>query len=216
MRKTSTFLVVTALSAALVGTAAAPAHAAAPPRFSYSTTGISADAFFSDAPADGNLVARTVYHDTFVAAGQSSTRSDGTTSKGSFAYFDQFSYSISRHGDFVFEGERFGYAEGVDFSADKKLSKAALSGQVAIYTCDASDTCVENGTQQVDVSWTGYGETTRVRGSFSVHNRNLHYTDRQDGYYRNANATGFGNSLFASLFSGKSSGRCMGEGCYFG
>ena len=217
MRKSCTFLVLSALVAALGGAAAAPAHAAAPPGFSYSSTGITADAFFSDAPADGNLVPRTTYHDTFISASQSATRSDGTTSQGSFAIFDQYSYSIDRHGDFVFLGERFGYAEGVDFSADKKLTQAALSATLPVDNCDANYDCVAGGTQQVSVTWTGYGTLTRVRGTNTVHNRTLHYTERWDGTSRQASAstTGLGDQVYASLFSGKNSGRCMGEGCFF-
>lgn len=214
MRKPGLVLTTLLASVSVLATAS-PASAAAPPRFSYSTTGISADAFFSDAPADGNLLPRTIYHDTFITAGQSATKSDGTTSQGSFVYYDQYSYSIDRRGNFVFEGQRFGYAEGVSFTADKKLNEASVSATVQIVDCDANFDCVEGRTQQVDIGWNGYGETTRVRGTFSVHNGTLHYTEHQNGYFRAANATGFGASLYASLFNGRTSGRCMGEGCFF-
>lgn len=217
--RTTSLLVLTA-AAAVALTTAVPADAATPVAYRYSTTGLAAEALFSDAPADFSTVTPgVVYHDTYVSSGQQATRSDGTVSNGSFVYYDEFDYSFDAAGNFIGEGEVFGYADGaaVTLTESKKLASASLRATVATFACDAARNCTE-GTLPVAVDWTGTGDVTHQVGNFLVHNRTLQINSHQNGYYRHATATGagLGTSVYADLFSGKYSERCVGSGCSTG
>lgn len=213
MRTIRPLALVGALALAVVAVPASPARAAAPPTFRFSSTGGTAEAFFSNYPADGNVVAGTVYTDRYVTGGDQATKADGTTSSGSFAYYDAFSYSFDHRGNFVFVSDDSGYAEGVSFSLDKKLTAASLSGTVEITHCTDKSACTDAGPLSLAVTWSGYGDVTRVKGTSSAKNHTLHYTDHFDGSYRNATATGFPDFSFGDVFRGSDTSRCVGTGC---
>ncbi|MGZ6793938.1 MAG: hypothetical protein ACXVFV_13360 [Mycobacteriales bacterium] len=215
MRKT-TLLALTAVAATAGLATAVPASAATRVAYRYSTSGLSAEAFYSDAPYDFSTAAPgTTYHDTYVSAGQQETKSDGTVSNGNFVLFDQVSYSFDSSGNFTVQSESFGYADGaaVGFTETKKLTSASLRATVPTTTCDASFTCTDGGSVSLALDWTGAGDLTHQVGNFVVHNRTLQINSHQNGYFRNANASGLGQAVFADMFSGKYTGRCAGSGC---
>lgn len=144
------------------------------------------------------------------------TRADGTSYKGSFVYLDVFSYSFDRRGAFQYGSDTFGVADGsaVSLVEDKQLSAATLKAAVAVQRCTAT-ACTDAGTQAVDVSWTGVGDTTHNVGNFSSRSKSFSFSSHQNGYSRNATASSaqFGSAQWASLNSGRYSDRstCSGS-----
>lgn len=214
MRTARLLATAAAVVTAVALTPVAPAHAAGAVAYRYSSSGLSAGAFFTDVP-DSGPVARVTYHDTFVNAGESATRIDGTRSNGPFAYFDQVTYSFDRRGNFVFGSETIGFADGaaVTYAADKKLTSASVDASVPVQTCDASWTCADAGTVSVAASWTGYGAISRSSGSGRYSGDGFHYSFHFNGTSRQATATGYGNAQWAELDNGTYSERCIGSGC---
>lgn len=200
-------------AATLTLTAATPASAA-PNGFSFSTKGLSADAFFSDLPQSTAPVAGQVYTDVFISAADQAVTSDGQRFDDRFVLLDIYSYTFDRRGNFVPVSARFGVAGGdaVTLTGDRRLTSAALSAQVELQSCD-DRRCSPAGTTSVSATWTGTGETTRVVGSFRVSSRSFSYHGRVNGSSRQASASASipgvstGPSLFASLFYGSSSER---------
>lgn len=198
------------------------ASAAAPSKFSFSSSGVSADAAFTNAPVDGPPVVGKVYTDVFVAAADSATTVDGTTFSDDFAFVDVFSYKIDRRGQFVQVSSSFGYAgnDDVTFVGDaKRLSSASLTADVAMSSCNERG-CTDAGTSQVSVTWSGNGATTTYRGTVRT-NEPGQFTSsgKFSGTSRGASATGTvpalgsATAVWASISSGSQTERTICHAC---
>ena len=82
MRAARRVLTTIATAAALAAVTMTPASAAGPTKFTFSGSGLSADAVFSNAPTDSAPVAGRVYTDVFVFAADETITADGTTYTG--------------------------------------------------------------------------------------------------------------------------------------
>lgn len=201
-------------TAALPLLCASPAGAAARQGFSFSTTGLTAESFFSTLPAGGQPVAGREYTDVYLTAADQATRSDGTSYQDDFAYVEVFSYTVDRRGNLVAGKDSSGVAQGaaVSFTGDRKLGQADLSATVALTTCDSRG-CSDAGTQHVTASWTGTGESVRISGTSHVSSRSFVENSHQNGSSRSATGTGvlgstnLGQAQFANLFYGSYSDR---------
>lgn len=201
---------------------ASPALAAAPSKFTFSTSGVQAEAVFSNAPTDGNLVAGRVYTDVFVYGADQATKADGTSFQEDFAFVDVFSYKIDRRGNFVNVSSSFGFAgnDQVAFSGDARgLSSASLTAQVELQTCTERG-CTAAGTEQVSVSWTGTGPTTTFKGSSRTNDPGQFTSSgRFTGSSRQATASGTvpvlgtGSAVFGAISSGTSTDRTVCHAC---
>lgn len=223
MFKTATGVagVIAAATAALVMTAA-PAGAAAPAKFTFSSSGVSADAVFSNAPMDSGLVAGKVYTDVYVYAADQANTEDGMTYTDDFAFVDVFSYKIDRRGNFSPVSSSFGFAGGDDvtFTGDaRRLSTATLTARVDMQKCDER-ACTSTGTSDVSVTWSGTGATTTYRGTVRTNDPGqFHTSGRFSGTERQATATGtvpvLGNTsaVFASIRSGTDTQRTICHAC---
>jgi hypothetical protein len=98
MRAARRVLSTIAAAAAVAAVTMTPASAAGPTKFTFSGSGPSADAVFSDAPTDAAPVAGRVYTDVFVYAADETVTADGTTYTDDFAFVDVFSYKFDRAG----------------------------------------------------------------------------------------------------------------------
>ena len=209
-----TKIICTGLAVAGLVATGGSAQAAAP-KFSYTTSGLSGAAWFTDFP--GQPEAGTVYHDTLVNAGYSATKDDGTKSDGSWAYVQTFSYSFDQSGSWTLVGQTTGYADGasVTFAADKKLSTATLSAAVPFTTCDADGNCVDDGTRTVTTAWTGVGDVSRSDSRSTEHDGCTTTTMRSKGSQRAASASSspFGDASQALLSDGSFSQRTMWSHC---
>lgn len=222
MRAARRILSTIAAAATLAAVTASPAAAASPTKFTFSTTGLSADAVFSNAPVDGPPVVGKVYTDVFVFGADETTTADGTSHLHDFAFVDVFSYKIDRRGALVPVSSSFGTAGGdqVTFTADSKwLSTASLTAEVALESCTAKG-CKSAGTTTVSVTWTGNGPTTTFRGNVRTNDPGqFHFTGRFSGSARGASATGtvpgLGNAeaMFATISSGTWTERVICHGC---
>jgi hypothetical protein len=216
MSKTRKLLISAAVAAAVAAAPAAPAHAASGVAYSFKNSGLSAIAFFSDVPQSGP-VARTVYHDTFVNAGESTFRANGTSTKAPFVVVDQLVYSFDRRGNFIFLSETGGFFDGsgVRWSADKKLTAASVSASVPVDRCDEAGNCTPGGSIAVDVQWTGYGAISKAHDSFHYSSEGIHYTFRASGTSRAATAVSSfpGSTQYAELDDSTSAERCVGTAC---
>lgn len=211
-----------AAGAAMALLAAAPATAAAPSKFTFSTSGVSADAAFTNAPADYNLVAGKVYTDVFVYAADQATKADGTRYEEDFAFVDVYSYKVDRRGNYIHVSSSFGFAgnDQVAFSGDARgLSSAKLTAQVGMQSCNER-TCTSTGTHEVSVTWTGTGATTTYKGSYRTSDPGQFMsTGRFSGAFRQASATGtvpaLGNStaIYGSISSGTYTDRTICHAC---
>jgi hypothetical protein len=185
--------------------------------FHFSQTGSGADAGWSTAPADGQLVAGVVYTDTFISASQQAVKLDGTVFSDKFLFIDQFSYKIDKSFNFIAVSETFGFAGGTDvnLSVNAKLTSASVAASVALQTCTVDRrgnfTCADGGIGSVSASWTGQGDLIRQSGSFHVVSKGFteNFTSRQTS--RNAvakaslNGAGIGGQpFFADIFSATS------------
>lgn len=223
MFKTVTGVVgmVAAATAALVMTAA-PAGAAAPAKFTFSTSGVSADAVFTNAPMDSDLVAGKVYTDVFVTAADQASTENGTTYTDDFAFVDVFSYKIDRRGNFTPVSSSFGFAGGDDvaFNGDaRRLSTATLTARLDMQKCNAQG-CASTGVSDVSVTWSGTGATTTYRGTVRTNDPGqFHTSTRFNGTERQATASGsvpvLGNAdaVFASIRSGTDTSRTICHAC---
>jgi hypothetical protein len=215
---------LTTLAAAVTAatlTAVTPA-AAATTSFTVSTTGLSAEAVFSNFPANGTPVPGTVYTDVFVFAADQATTVDGTTFTDDFAFVDVFKYKFDWRGVQVPVSDRSGQASGdrVTFSGDaRKLTTASLTARVPMETCTATG-CTASGTATISISWTGDGPTTTYKSSYRTNDPGqFHATGRMTGTSRVASATGTvpvlgsARAIFAGITSSKSAERTICHGC---
>ena len=222
MKRTTRLAGVLSAAAAALLLTAPPASASAPTKFTFSTSGVAADAVFSDAPADGSLVAGRVYTDVLVYAADQATKADGTRYENDFAFVDVFSYKIDRRGNYVHVGSSFGFAgnDEVTFSGDaRRLSSATLTARVQMQRCDERS-CTSAGTSDVSVTWTGTGATSTYKSSYrSSEPGQFTSTGRFSGTYRQASASGTvpvigsGTAIYGSLWSGTHSDRTICHAC---
>ena len=222
MRFRGRWVSVLAAVAATTGLAASPAAAAGPQKFVFSTSGLSADAVFSNAPSSGDLAVGRVYTDVFVFAADQATKSDGATYQDDVVFVDAYSYKIDRRGSYVSVSSTYGWAGGdqVDFTGDaRRLSSAALTARLTMETC-TSRGCSSAGAADVTVSWTGTGATSTYRGTYrSSDPGQFTSTSRFSGTSRQATASGtvpvLGSSsaTWASLSYGTYSDRTICRAC---
>ena len=206
---------------AAVLTAATPA-AAATTNFTVSSKGLSAEAVFSNFPANGTPVTGTVYTDVYVYAADQATVVDGTTYTDDFVFVDVFKYKFNWRGDFVPVSDRIGEAGGdrVTFTGDaKKLTNASLTARVPMQTCTETG-CSPSGTATISVTWTGEGPTTTYKSSYRTNDPGqFHASGRFTGTSRMASASGSvpalgdRHAVFASISSGSSVERSICHGC---
>lgn len=221
MRAARRILSTIAAAAALAAVTAAPAAAAAPTKFTFSGSGLSADAVFSNLPAGTPVVGR-VYTDVLVYGADETTTADGTTYTDDFAYVDVFSYKFDRNGNTVPVSSSFGEAAGdqATFTADpKRLATASLTAQVNMQSCTDRG-CRSTGTAAVSVTWTGNGATSTYKSSNRTSDPGEFLsTGRFSGSSRQASATGSvpvlgtATALYASISSGTWSERTICHGC---
>ena len=222
MRAARRVLSTIAAAAALAAVTMTPASAAGPTKFTFSGSGPSADAVFSNTPTDAAPVAGRVYTDVFVFAADETVTADGTTYTDDFAFVDVFSYKFDRNGNLVPVSSSSGQAGGdqVTFTADaKKLSTASLTAEVALQSCTARG-CTDAGTSTVSVTWTGSGATTTFKSSYRTSDPGQFLsTGRFTGTSRMASATGTvpvlgsTSAVFASISSGRWTDRTICHGC---
>jgi hypothetical protein len=204
-----------ALALALVP--AAPAHAEGALSYALTVQGLSAFAVFSDEPAEGP-VPGTAYHETAVSAGELGAREGGPSQASPFLVVDQVVYSYDEEGSYQGISESVGHAFGsaASYDADRRLSRASVSGTVPLRTCDASGACVDGGTIAVDVQWSGYGPVLRSRGT-DVHRGDggTVFVGRGSDALRAAGAVSDfpGSSVEALLDYSSFSEKCIGSGC---
>lgn len=222
MRAARRVLTTVATPTALAALPPAPASAAGPTTYTFSGSGLSADAVFSDAPTDAAPVAGRVYTDVLVFAADETVTADGPTYTDDFAFVDVFSYKFDRRGTLVPVSSSFGSAGGdqVTFTADgKRLAAASLTAELALQSCTARG-CTDAGTTNLAVSWTGDGPTTTYRSSFRTSDPGqFQSTGRFSGSSRMASATGtvpvLGNAgaVYASISSGTWTERTICHAC---
>ena len=222
MRAARRVLTTIATAAALAAVTLTSAAAAEPTKHTFSSSGMSADAFFSNVPADGAPVAGRVYTDVFVYAADDTVKADGTTYTGDFVFIDVFSYKVDRRGALVPVSSSFGMAGGdqVTFTGDaRRLASASLSAEVALESCTARS-CTSAGTTAVSVSWTGDGATTTYKGSYRTTDPGQFLSaGRFSGSSRMASASGTvpvlggASAVFASISSGEWTERTICHGC---
>jgi hypothetical protein len=222
MRAARRVLTTIATAAALAAVTMTPASAAGPTKFTFSGSGLSADAVFSDAPTDAAPVAGRVYTDVFVYAADETITADGTTYTDDFAFVDVFSYKFDRRGALVPVSSNFGQAGGdqVTFTADgKRLATASVTADLTLQSCTARG-CTDAGTTTLSVTWTGNGATTTSKSSFRTSDPGqFQSTGRFSGSSRMASATGtvpvLGNAaaVFGSISSGTWTERTICHGC---
>ena len=211
-----------AAAAATVLMSAGPAAAAAPSKFTFSASGVSADAVFTNAPSDYNLVPGQVYTDVFVYAADEAVKSDGTRYEADFAFVDAYSYKIDRRGNFINVSSSFGFAgnDQVAFSGDaRRLSTATLNARVEMQTCDERS-CTSAGVSEVNVSWSGTGATSTYKGTFRTNDPGQFVASgRFSGSSRQATATGTvpvlgsGSAVYGSISSGSYTDRTICHAC---
>lgn len=193
--------------------------------YRFSATGKGAEAVWSTAPADGQLVTNVVYMDTYLFTAQQAVKQDGTVYSDKFLFIDQISYKIDQQGNWIFVSETFGYAGGgdVSLSVDRQLKVASASASVALETCTVdrhdSYTCVNAGIGSVVASWVGQGDLIRQSGTFHAGSPGFTQNGQFRGSFRNASANGslngsdLGASLFADIFSSSSRDIYICHGC---
>ena len=218
-RRLLTTVAVAAAASALLG--ASPAAAATPDRLTVSSTGLSADAVFSNAPADGRLVTGQVYTDVFVYAADHAVTPDGVTHPEDFAWVDVYSYKADRRGVIGTVSSSAGHASGAqaEFTADgSRLASATLTAQVPLESC-TQRACRSAGIADVSVRWSATGATTTVKGSYRTSDPGqFSSTGRFTGSSREASATGAvpvlgtATSVHASISSGTWTERTISHG----
>lgn len=216
---------MTGLAAAAVAAlvvAGSPASAAAPTKFTFSSTGVSADAVFTNAPADEPLVPGQVYTDVFVYAAEQASKSDGTRYSEDFAFIDAYSYKIDDGGEYIPVSSSFGFAgnDDVDFTGDRRLTSAALTARVQMQTCDEQDGCTDGGVADIALTWTGSGATTKYKSSYRTSDPGQFTSSgRFTGTSRQASATGtvpvmgHAGSVYGSISSGTYTDRTICHAC---
>ena len=222
MRATTRLAGVLSATVAALALSAPPASAAAPTKFTFSTSGVSADAAFTNAPADYNLVPGQVYTDVFVYGADQATKADGTRYEEDFAFVDVYSYKIDRRGNYINVSSSFGFAgnDAVAFSGDsRKLTSASLAARVPMQTCDERS-CTSAGTSDVTVSWTGTGATSTYKGSYRTSEPGqFTSTGRFSGSWRQATANGTvpvlgsATATYGSISSGTYTDRTVCHAC---
>ena len=222
MQRTGRLAGMVGAAAAVVLMSAGPAAAAAPTKFTFSTSGVSADAVFTNAPSDYNLVPGKVYTDVFVYAADQATKSDGTRYEEDFAFVDAYSYKIDRRGNYISVSSSFGFAgnDQVSFSGDaRRLSTATLTARVDMHTCDER-ACTPAGVTDVSVSWSGTGSTSTFKGTYRTSDPGqFTSTGRFSGTSRQATASGtvpvLGSSsaVYGSISSGTYTDRTICHAC---
>lgn len=217
MRRAILALVAVAALVVPIASVAADTTGGGGSSFKYSQTGKGADAAWSTAPADGQLVVGTVYTDTYVSTSEQAVKADGTVYSDKFVFIDQIGYKIDRTGNFVFVSETFGFAGGSDvtLSIAKSLSSGSVAANISLVTCTVDRrgnyACADSGIGTLAASWTGQGDLIRQSGSFHTVSKGFTNNYKFRGTFRNATATGSlngtaigGQLYFADLFSSSS------------
>lgn len=222
MRTTRRIAAVMTAAVATLAISAPPASAAAPTKFTFSTSGVSAEAVFTDAPADYNLVPGRVYTDVFVYAADQATKADGTRYAEDFAFVSAYSYKIDRRGNYTTVASSFGFAgnDDVAFSGDsRRLTSATLTARLQMESCNERS-CTSAGTSDVTVTWTGTGATTTYKGSYRTNDPGqFTSTGRFSGTHRQATADGTvpvlgsANAIYGSISSGTYTDRTICHNC---
>jgi hypothetical protein len=193
--------------------------------YHFSATGKGAEAVWSTAPFDGQLLTNVVYMDTYVFTAEQAVKQDGTVYSDKFLFVDQVSYKLDRRGNWILISETFGYAGAADvsLSVDRQLASASASASVALQTCTAdshgSYSCVDGGIGSVAVSWVGQGDLIRQSGTFHYGSTGFTENGQFRGSFRNASADGslnggnLGVPLFADIFNSSSRDIFICHGC---
>jgi hypothetical protein len=193
--------------------------------YHFSASGKGAEAVWSTAPADGQLVTNVVYTDTYVFAAEQAVKQDGTVYADKFLFVDQISYMVDQRGSWILVSETFGSAGGGDVSlaVDRQLTSASASASVALAICtvDRHDnySCVDAGIGSVVASWVGQGDLLRQSGIFHLGSTGFTENSQFRGSFRNASAEAslnggsLGASLYADIFSSSSRDIFICHGC---
>jgi hypothetical protein len=193
--------------------------------YHFSATGKGAEAVWSTAPADGQLVTNVVYMDTYVFTAEQAVKQDGTVYSDKFLFVDQVSYKLDRRGNWILVSETVGSAGAgdVSLSIDRQLTSASASATVALQTCTpgshGSYSCADGGIGSVAVSWVGQGDLIRQSGTFHYGSKGFTENGQFRGSFRNATANGslnggnLGVPLFADIFSSSSRDIFICHGC---
>ena len=145
------------------------------------TTGLGADAGWSNYPADGPVVG-VVYTDTWISASSYLSRAQGQKSGGAGAWFDIFRYTFDANLNFIPVGETFVADPGtVTFTADRKLGSATVSGTAMAVTCtidaQGNETCGNPVATAINATWTATGP--RMQSVFTSHQKGPGMTANQ-------------------------------------
>ena len=193
--------------------------------YHFSANGKGAEAVWSTAPADGQLVTNVVYMDTYVFTAEQATKQDGTVYSDKFLFIDQVSYKVDRRGNWILISETVGSAgaDDVSLSIDRQLTSASASASVALQICTpgshGSYSCVDGGIGSVAVSWVGQGDLIKQSGTFHYGSAGFTENGSFRGSFRNATANGslnggnLGSPLFADIFSSTSRDIFVCHGC---
>lgn len=129
------------------------------------------------------------YQSVYVS--QTMYRENGTRFKGTtLSYYS--SYYDANNDQYVYS---YGFLENPTFTINNKLNSAHAAGTVQLSTCTydpntGMETCVDGGSADVNVTWSGYGDL--YRGSSKSHIVSKSYTSNYmfKGSWRQANAVG--------------------------
>lgn len=178
---------------AVFAVSVAPASASS--RYLSKTTGLAADAYWTqiDGTPTGSTFGNVHIGSLYVYE----------TSKGlgdAFAYISDFDCEegqtpVFGHGEFgepgddacVYLGDRFGHGFGLAFNVDKKLSGATLVGNLTMVQGGGHG---EDGTivgnPRVDMIWNGQGNTSTNSQTYRYNDGTNSFTDRYKSTYRSA------------------------------
>jgi hypothetical protein len=167
------------LAATALATAGGTAHASAGQAFHYKLRGDMAQAIWDNG--------KTV---TFVDA-------ENDNQFGTVLFFDRFTASFDRHGNFTGGTDLSGIAEGsrVKMALDKHLHSATAFARVRVERCHVkpngnTNHCVNAGTIRVGLTFTGVGKTGHGETSDHFHQDGVTINDHLIGVQRNATVAG--------------------------
>lgn len=189
------FGVMTALILTVATTIASPASARS--MYLSQTSGMNADASWTQ--YDNIPVGEGTFGNVHV--GWLSVYSTGQDKGEGSMYIDDFDCEPGQepwggHGEeeepgCAYIGSRFGWASGLDFTMDRKLNQAHVTGSIELFGGGHGEgDGGPVGTPGINVTWTGIGDTARVTSTFRWVEGGTTYSDRYRASYRPATLTG--------------------------
>lgn len=174
--------------------AAFPSASAAGSSYISRTTGLAADAYWTQ--VDGTPTGSSPFGNVHVGWLYAYETAKGVGD--AFVYISDFDCEPGQlpnggHGEengCTYLGDRFGEGFGLAFSVDKKLQSASLQGRLEMRQGGHGEPGGVVGNPSVDMTWTGGGNLVRSTSTYRYNDGTSSYTDRYRSSSRQASLGG--------------------------